>query len=340
MVIASIEDLRRHLQWAIEIEHSTLPPYLCALYSLQAGSNNEPAAVIRSVFVEEMLHMVLAANLLNAVGGTPSLDRPDFIASYPTYLPHSARDFMVPLARFAPATIETFLRIERPEAAQAPPEDDRYHTIGQFYEAIERGFTNLVERLGEDAVFSGDRSRQVTPDNFWYGGSGRIVAITDLASALQAIDEIEEQGEGLKHHEVWDGYRDMFHPDADAVAHYFRFNEILLGQSYRQGDTPQSGPTGAPFEVDWTAVHPMRDNPRLADVPPDSPAYASMLAFNTAYCELLRELERALTGDPARLSVAVDMMFTLKGLAEALVQIPTGDGVTTAGPSFEYVPAP
>ncbi|WBB67697.1 hypothetical protein [Micromonospora sp. WMMD812] len=28
--IVSLDDLREHLQWAIELEHSTLLPYLCA----------------------------------------------------------------------------------------------------------------------------------------------------------------------------------------------------------------------------------------------------------------------------------------------------------------------
>ncbi|MEO8337927.1 MAG: ferritin-like domain-containing protein, partial [bacterium] len=32
MAIDTIEDLRTHLQWAIEIEHSIIPPYMCALY--------------------------------------------------------------------------------------------------------------------------------------------------------------------------------------------------------------------------------------------------------------------------------------------------------------------
>src|SRR5947208_16921497 len=35
--IATVESLREHLQWAIELEHFTLPPYLCALYSLDAA---------------------------------------------------------------------------------------------------------------------------------------------------------------------------------------------------------------------------------------------------------------------------------------------------------------
>ena len=37
--IESIDDLRCHLQVALELEHSTIPPYLCALYSIPDGSN-------------------------------------------------------------------------------------------------------------------------------------------------------------------------------------------------------------------------------------------------------------------------------------------------------------
>lgn len=131
----------------------------------------------------------------------------------------------------------------------------------------------------------------------------------------------------------------MFHTDREAVAHYFRYHEILVGRLYQRGDTPQSGPTGEPFEVDWDAVYPMRDNSRMDDYPADSPVRAKMLEFNTTYSDLLRALHRAFNGDPPQLSAAVDVMFRLKDLALELVQMPTGDGMTTAGPSFEYVPA-
>ena len=39
MAINTRESLCRHLQTAIELEHSTLPPYLCALYSIVEGTN-------------------------------------------------------------------------------------------------------------------------------------------------------------------------------------------------------------------------------------------------------------------------------------------------------------
>ncbi|HSF19405.1 MAG TPA: ferritin-like domain-containing protein [Vicinamibacteria bacterium] len=37
--ISTLESLRVHLRWALELEHSTLPPYLCALYSLDPDRN-------------------------------------------------------------------------------------------------------------------------------------------------------------------------------------------------------------------------------------------------------------------------------------------------------------
>src|ERR1700755_244614 len=122
MPIATLDELRTRLQWAIEIEHSIIPPYLCALYSIKPGANREAVSAITSVFIEEMLHMTLAANLLNAVGGTPVLDKADFIPRYPTYLPHSNKAFLVPLVPFSPEAVETFMKIERPEDREAQAE--------------------------------------------------------------------------------------------------------------------------------------------------------------------------------------------------------------------------
>jgi Ferritin-like len=48
-------DLYEHLQAAIELEHSTIPLYLTALYSIQPNSNREVAEIIFSVVREEML---------------------------------------------------------------------------------------------------------------------------------------------------------------------------------------------------------------------------------------------------------------------------------------------
>jgi CDGSH-type Zn-finger protein len=337
VAITTVDSLRRHLQWAIEIEHGTLPPYLCALYSIKEGYNEEAAEVVHSVFMEEMLHLTMAANLLNAVGGSPKLDTPSLLPRFPTYLPHSNRAFEVPLMKFSREAVDVFLKIERPGEHDGLPEDDKFETIGQFYEAIEVALKRLAGELGEEALFCGDPARQVT-DELYYGGSGRIVTVTDLQSALAALEEIVEQGEGLQHQEVWDGDRDMFHPEREEVAHYFRFQEIYVGRRHAPGDTPQSGPTGEPFTVDWEAVHNMRPNPRSKDYPKGSEIRAQMDEFNHAYSGVLHLLDECFNGSPRLLAVATGAMYGLKEQAIELMKLPSGDGETTVGPSFEYVP--
>ena len=337
--ITSIDDLRLRLQWAIEIEHSIIPPYMCALYSIQPGHSRQAVETITSVFIEEMLHMTLAANVLNAIGGTPSLDAPDFMPKYPQHLPHSKGTFWIPLARFSKETIETFMKIENPEAPDARPEADHYDTQGQFYVAIEEGLKSLAAKLGEDALFCGNPHRQITPEHFEYTGSGRVIPVTGLESALAAIDEIEEQGEGATPKDVWDGDRDMFHPEVEEVAHFFRYQELLLGKSYQRGDTPKSGPTGRAFAIDWDAVYPMRDNPRSVDYTSGSAVREKMDAFNRVYSDMLRALHRVFNGEPARMRSAISAMRELRALGVALMQMPSGDGKTTAGPSFEWMPA-
>jgi CDGSH-type Zn-finger protein len=337
VAITTVDSLRRHLQWAIEIEHGTLPPYLCALYSIKEGYNEEAAEVVHSVFMEEMLHLTMAANLLNAVGGSPKLDTPSLLPRFPTYLPHSNRAFEVPLMKFSREAVDVFLKIERPGEHDGLPEDDKFETIGQFYEAIEVALKRLAGELGEEALFSGDPARQVT-DELYYGGSGRIVTVTDLQSALAALEEIVEQGEGLQHQEVWDGDRDMFHSEREEVAHYFRFQEIYVGRRHAPGDTPQSGPTGEPFNVDWEAVHNMRPNPRSKDYPKGSEIRAQMNEFNHAYSGVLHLLDECFNESPRLLAVATGAMYGLKEQAIELMKLPSGDGETTVGPSFEYVP--
>ncbi|MEV4109345.1 ferritin-like domain-containing protein [Nonomuraea sp. NPDC049695] len=309
--IDTLDSLREHLQWAIELEHATLPPYLTALYSLDPERNPAAVEVVSSVFVEEMLHLALAANLLNAVGGAPRLDTPEMLPPHPRKLPHG--DLELSLVPFGPEALEMFLRLEQPAPPGAPPEDDNYETIGQFYAAIEQGLRYLCETLGEKEVFSGDPARQVSGGHFRHTG-GRLVAVTDLASALDALEEIVEQGEGTARSEVWDG-------DQDEVAHYYRFMELKLGRRYRRGDTPESGPTGEKLSVDLTGVLPMTPNP--AD-------RAAQEEFNHTYCAILHLLEVAFNGSPRMLAVATGEMYALKAQAQELMR--------RGGLTFEYVP--
>ncbi|MCE7010956.1 ferritin-like protein [Kibdelosporangium philippinense] len=335
--IDTLVDLRRHLQWAIELEHTTIPPYMCALYSLDPTRNVEAAHVVNSVLTEEMLHLALAANLLNAVGGEPKVDTPDLLRPYPHPLPHSDKSVLVHLNPFGPAAIELFLKIEQPASVDAPPQSDEYRTIGQFYVAIEAGFRKLCEELGEEAVFCGDPARQIGEMHIRTGG-GQVIPVHDLKSAMAALAEIVEQGEGAARTEVWDGDRDVFHPDRDEVAHFYRFKELQVGRRYQTGDTPQSGPSGEKITVDPDGILPMKPNPRTADYPKGSEIRVAQEKFNVQYCELLSQLQQAFNGNPAQLGASIGTMYALKAQAIALMQMPNDDEESTAGPTFEYVP--
>jgi hypothetical protein len=329
-MIDTVAGLREHLQWAVELEHATLPPYLCALYSLDPAVNADAIEVVSSVFVEEMIHLSLAANLLNAVGGEPRLDTPDLLPGYPCQLPHS--DIQLELLPFGPEALEMFLRLELPEAPGSPAEGDQYETIGQFYDAIEAGLKYLCETLGEDKVFTGDPARQVTAGPFHHT-DGTLSEVTDLKSALAALEEIVEQGEGTARGGVWDGDGDFFHPDRDEVAHYYRFEELKLGRRYQRGDTLQSGPTGDPVTVDLAGVIPMQANPQPSKNPEIRQAQQ---AFDNVYCTVLYLLEQAFNGEPTLIRDATRTMFGLKAATLQLLALKEADG-TTPGPTFTYI---
>src|SRR5581483_1097190 len=169
MPITTKDDLIEHLQTALQIEHATIPPYLCALYSIKDGTNTAIASVIRSVVMEEMLHMTLVANLLNAIGGHPDVNRPDFVPKYPAFLPHSADSFVIDLLPFTRQAVDTFLASEKPAPTDAKPEGDKYHTIAQFYAAVRDAFEELSKH--ED-LFTGKAGYQVNPRQWYYGGGG------------------------------------------------------------------------------------------------------------------------------------------------------------------------
>jgi hypothetical protein len=104
--IITVEDLHYYLIQGMMIEHATFPPYLTALYSLKPGSNLEAFHFIRTIAVEEMLHLTLIANVFNAVGGNIQgvLTNPDFVPTYPTHLLTKADDFKVDVSKFSPET--------------------------------------------------------------------------------------------------------------------------------------------------------------------------------------------------------------------------------------------
>lgn len=344
------DELRSLMAQAIRIELTTIPPYATAAYTIcEVGQydriaptevNAEPLEVIRQVMIEEMLHMTLAANILNALGGSVILNQPSAIPSYPCRLLPSGKGPEVRLRRFSRDQVRVFREIER-----APVNFDklsngdclRAETIGGFYHCVREKLRALCRTHRPDQVFCGDPAWQVGAEHYW-GAGGQAFAVTDEASALRAIDMIVDEGEGADlGGRAGDGDPVPGTGEED-VAHFFKFNEILLSRYYRADDHLGSPPTGADLAVDWSAVHPMRDDPRAEDFAHLPEVHARMLAFDQLYTGFLLALHEAFNGRPERLREAVPVMIKLRHEAMALVRIPVNDQGETAGPGWTFRP--
>jgi hypothetical protein len=339
--ITDVADLNKHLQWAFGVEMSTIPPYLCALYSI-SDPGSDAYRLVRSVALEEMLHMMQVANLMNATGRSPSL-APDELPGYPGFLKHHAAGGpYIQLEALSPALARTvFMAIEQPEVSpHVPPQDDEFKTIGQFYKAIELGFENCVELHGESGVFGRDTGFQRDDTYFGIGG-GRLWRVHDLTSAKLAITEITQQGEGafvpqppMPGEEPFGGYQHYgdrldgtYGPILGTpwdLSHYRKFQQIANG------------------EVPLPAVFPMQPNPSDAFL--DGSVRRLSHLFDACYTLILTALERTFgsADSPSFIGIAFPVMqVALPALATLLMRTPilaSADPALgpTAGPAFVY----
>ena len=312
------------LQYAIQLEHATIPPYLTALYSLKPGTNEAIASLINGIVYQEMQHMALVANVLNAIGGHPRIDQPGFIPRYPGALPFHIGDrdgstFEVTLQRFSLDLVrQIFLRIEEPDEPLIFPvgtrafalNEQRYRTIGDFYRAIGK-------ELKAD-WFAGDRARQV---------SGVVNPIYSLQDAQDAIGLIVEQGEGST--------KSPLIGNNEELAHYYRFAEIWHGRTLER-DGSSFSYSGPPIPFDESGVWPIIANATSALYPARSSARFESDAFNQIYSNLLRGLQTTFNGQPGHLDTSIDLMLDLKNQGIKLMSTPLADGICAA-PSFEFV---
>ncbi len=216
----SREQLLYWLHEASEIEHHLMCCYLYAAFSLKrddaAWRDAQRAAVqrwrqaIMSVVFEEMTHLALVGNLMNALGATPHVNRPPFPVDAGPY----PAGFVIRLQPFSAATIEHFKFLERPadealtdaegfapkrqyrravpEGRLSPGPRD-YDTVGELYDVLARSLEACVAAFGEAALFIGDPALQVDATLAPLPG---VLPVTDLRSARRAIDTIVTQGEG------------------------------------------------------------------------------------------------------------------------------------------------
>ena len=315
MPLATPADLKDHVALAVEVELSTIPLYLYALYSIE-DPTSEAALLIKSVAAEEMLHVALATNLLLALGGEPQFNDPAIVPRYPMLMKHHRPDLRLDLA---PCSIESvknvFMAIERPEVHEAPPQPDEYETLGQFYHALELAIHAMAET--HDLFGNPQRARQLsdpsfyTPVEFDAEDSGGLMLIDDADSASAAIEIIVHQGEGLSE-ERWAD------PGHQELTHYHKYKLIA------DGAVPLPRVSAAPT------------NPKTVDYP--APIRPVSDLFNALYRTVFLTMDQLFSEAPDEADGIGTLYRTMSELmapvARYLLREPIGGGLVAA-PTFE-----
>lgn len=285
--IKNLPDLKEALQTAMQLEFSTIPPYLCAQWSI----NSDPDDVstrIGDIVVQEMYHFALAGNMLTAIGGVPDIANAAFIPRYPTnVLPGEIHQTLpVDLKPLTPDQVQVFMQIEYPEF---PPvalvQKTGPATIGDFYDAIAEGFTTVNPAINAGAFAV---------------NSGEATPIKTIADAQAAISLIKGEGEGAP------GSPNQPPSDGTTLAHYYVFKEIFTQKTLVQDATGHWSFTGAPIQF-----------PTCFNFQPSTATPNPSLAFNQALSQLLIGLQSCWTSGKRP---SIGDMFTLQSLGVTLIQ--------------------
>ncbi|MFE3688759.1 ferritin-like protein [Streptomyces sp. NPDC059095] len=273
--------IRGALQTAVALEHSTMPLYCAAMYSLEV-QNYPSYNIIRSVLMEEMVHMAIAANMVAALGGSPDIK--GLAPAYATRgLPGGvAPDLPVILARLSPQSLENFMRLEAPEfMLNSRQRASVYPTIGAFYDAIREAIDANKDAVRR-AVRAGGPANQVG-GNLGYLTFEADETVDPVEQFHAALDVITEQGEGQGTGSVEAG--EEFQREG---SHYARFAELRYGRRYLAPPQAAISRENEPdFFLGETIAWPVVIN-TLA-VPSDG--YAALLERDPSAPQVRKELE-------------------------------------------------
>ncbi|GAU65719.1 hypothetical protein SSP35_02_00860 [Streptomyces sp. NBRC 110611] len=301
--ITTLDELADHLGDAARIELSTIPPYLYAAYSIKTSGYSQwaqGAAAQRTLIgiaIEEMLHMALVRNVMvatrcetvktkNGQGRKPfRFYDPDSIPTYPGDMSHRTPPLKLHMQRISTPAVEGFMEVELPETVQQqrkilPSADDyTYHTLGELYDAIGKGITDLTKAKEITWGLTECRWQQQYLRAFWnqWGGPPKPIPVVDQGSALDALYIIVSQGEGA--------------PDEQEDSHYEKFTRIRdhvdgIGVVYDDNGQQKytiDDDTGA-------AVWPVVTDPKATDFPG---ALGKLAVLSDAvYCYVLALLDK------------------------------------------------
>ncbi|TDD62445.1 ferritin-like domain-containing protein [Actinomadura rubrisoli] len=352
--IQTKDQLVNHLLQAAAVELQTIPMYLYAMYSIggQGTSRWNPGMsaqrLVRSVVIEEMLHLCLVRNILVALGEGDRVTfySEDFIPDYPEYMLHRHPPLLL---HIGPCTKEivrdVFMEFERPHPSPAEdlPPKGQYSTIGEFYKSIIGG----LERLdGSQALWGAPRPELQYVAAYWNkDGGGEPICVHDLKTAKTALKMIVNQGEGA------DPGRPSVpidpvnpKPGLDELPHYTKFQRIAEGIE----------PIGPVWKVPT--------DPKEFQYADDKAATAINDLFNAVYCYVLHVIDvlyktpgtTVVVGrDSPRYGLERAFISTMQGLLANIAEImmsrplefgPLAEGRTgedvQIGPTFEYVELP
>ncbi len=346
--LRDIHDDRKHLQeaaqLALQVEFTTIPAYLQAMYSI---SDVESSAyqTLRSVVMEEMFHLNQAANTVVALGALPCFTGAA-VPTYPCYLPHANQKTtpFVGLYRASTDVFENvFVAIEEPAPPHVPPRGDNYSTIAQLYESLLAGMESYS---GSTPLFQEDPNGRQRTDIYLGKFGGKPVHVTCMRSAKLGITEIMQQGEGtvpegqeMRASQPFATYNNYatrsdgtYGPIVGLpheLSHFVKFRQVAL-------DTANFPPT-----------YPIVSNPRREEF--SERALALATAFDYCYSLMLDALEHSFhkhgrtQADPFFAVVLPLMHQYLPSLARMLMTTPLreqGDPAVgpNAAPTWLYSP--
>lgn len=314
--------LRESLQIAAQIELFTLPPYLYALWSIKKP-NDFAAIAIRSILIEEMLHLGLVCNMLKAIGTTPDLTSIDRFPQFPDNLPGNVNpELIVNLSPFSKKTLNVFMEIEKPDFDPVATkelffenQDDEYASIGELYNSIENAFKNIKPEF--------ELTGQIT-------GPKAPFAISSLEQIEKAIQIIKDQGEGSSSSPIDSTEGDL--------AHYYKFAELYFERKLIQNEQKEWKYEGDRIKM------PEIEN--VHDVPLNGferkglsiDTITKLDQFNIIYTEVIDEIESAWrNGQYPLFMQALEKMFSLESLGRSLMKINVSinDVEKGLGPEFK-----
>jgi hypothetical protein len=324
--------LQNALQSAIELELSTLPPYLCAYWALK-DNTSYPATQIFGIVKQEMLHFGLACNMLSATGKQPEVlnGYAEILKiSYPGPLPGGVvpkcDPTLIPCdpafeVKLGFSDFRAFalmcLQIEYPENPVPKPKllaADEFPSIGEFYDAVLDGFTVTNAQI------------PYTVTNQRTGALG-VSIVDSLPKAIAAIQLIQQQGEGGDMNPYYGGTN---------LSHFYAFGELYFGRKYVFNTAKETGDwTGDKITITDDDYYKMTPVPKggYSAPPPE------VTNFDAVFTQMLTKLESAWSGGGAdALSSAICLMIgPMRDQANQLLakQIPRTDGHSGIfGPQF------